>query len=222
MRSKNDFCTAELRRKVALRNGVCRDDSCSDDTCRNDAWAEDGRRDGARADDARPDNGWAGAACAQELGREEACPRAPLHHELTVGEVAKRSGVAVSAIHFYESKGLITSRRSPGNHRLYPRDVLRRIAIIKVAQRTGMALEEIGKALDTLPDGRTPTKADWTRMSEAWKADLEARIARLIRLRDQLDQCIGCGCLSIADCPLRNPDDRLAATGAGPRLLDPD
>lgn len=151
-----------------------------------------------------------------------ACKPSQVKDELTVGEVAKRSGVAVSAIHFYESKGLIKSRRSQGNHRLYPREVLRRIAVIKVAQRTGLSLEEIHQALKALPDGRTPTKADWTRMSEAWKADLEDRIARLIRLRDQLDRCIGCGCLSISDCPLRNPDDQLAAEGPGPRLLDPE
>lgn len=142
--------------------------------------------------------------------------------ELTVGEVARRSGVAVSALRFYESVGLIKSRRSQGNHRLYPRAVLRRIAVIKVAQRTGLSLEEIRRALEELPDDHAPTRADWARMSRAWKADLEERIARLTRLRDQLDQCIGCGCLSLSDCPLRNPDDRLAAEGPGPRLLDPD
>src|SRR5690606_32478968 len=135
---------------------------------------------------------------------------------------ARRSGVAVSAIRFYESIGLIKSRRTPGNHRLYPRHVLRTISVIKVAQRTGLSLDEIRKALAELPGWRTPTKEDWTRLSTAWKADLEDRIARLIRLRDLLDRCIGCGCLSISDCPLRNPDDRLAAEGPGPRLLDPD
>lgn len=142
--------------------------------------------------------------------------------ELTVGEVARRSGVAVSALRFYEQKGLIKSRRSPGNHRLYPRSVLRRIAVIKVAQRTGLTLEEIRAALERLPQERTPTRTDWTRLSTAWRAELEARIARLTRLRDQLDRCIGCGCLSLSDCPLRNPHDRLGAEGAGPRLLDPD
>lgn len=145
----------------------------------------------------------------------------PVPDELTIGEVARRSGVPVSALRFYESKGLIKSRRSRGNHRLYPREVLRRIGVIKVAQRTGLSLEQIGAALDTLPEGRTPTKEDWARMSQAWKAELEARIARLVRLRDQLDRCIGCGCLSLTDCPLRNPDDCLAAEGAGPRLLEP-
>lgn len=157
-------------------------------------------------------------------GRDSACRAepSPVKQELTVGEVAKRSGIAVSAVHFYEAKGLIKSRRSQGNHRLYPREVLRRIAVIKVAQRTGLSLEEIRSALATLPGERAPTKADWTKLSEAWKAELEERIARLMRLRDQLDRCIGCGCLSISDCPLRNPADRLAAEGPGPRLLDPD
>lgn len=146
----------------------------------------------------------------------------PHKSELTVGEVARRSGLAVSAIHFYESKGLIQSRRNRANHRVYPRDVLRRIGVIKVAQKTGMSLEEIREALKTLPNERTPTKEDWTRLSMEWRADLEARIRRLIRLRDLLDGCIGCGCLSISDCPLRNPDDRLGLEGPGPRLLDPE
>lgn len=145
----------------------------------------------------------------------------PAKRELTVGQVAKRSGVAVSAVRFYEQKGLIKSRRSQGNHRLYPREVLRVIAVIKVAQRTGLTLDEIRSYLGQLPDGRAPTKADWTRLSTAWKAELEARIDQLTRLKDQLDQCIGCGCLSLGDCPLRNPDDRLAAEGPGPRLLEP-
>lgn len=136
-----------------------------------------------------------------------------------MGEVAQRSGVAVSAVRFYESKGLIKSRRSQGNHRLYPREVLRVIAVIKVAQRTGLSLDEIQKYLSQLPDSRVPTRADWIRLSSAWKAELEARITQLIRLKEQLDQCIGCGCLSLSDCPLRNPGDSLAAEGPGPRLL---
>jgi len=136
-----------------------------------------------------------------------------------VGEVAKRSGVAVSAIRYYESTGLIKSRRSQSNHRLYPYHVLRIIAVIKVAQRTGLSLEDIKRYLSTLPDSRVPTRADWIRLSSAWKAELEARIEQLMALKDQLDQCIGCGCLSLSDCPLRNPDDRLAAEGPGPRLL---
>lgn len=144
------------------------------------------------------------------------------HRELTVGEVAARSGVPVSTLHFYEQKGLIRSFRSQGNQRRYAREVLRRVAIIKVAQRTGIPLAEIREALSTLPEGRTPTAADWSRLSAQWKATLDGRIARLTRLRDQLTDCIGCGCLSTAACPLRNPFDELSEQGAGPRLLDPD
>lgn len=148
-------------------------------------------------------------------------PGAPAR-ELTVGDVAARSGVAVSALHFYESQGLIESRRTRGNQRRYGRDVLRRIAVIRVAQRAGIPLKSIAAALAALPEGRTPTAKDWARMSRAWRADLDDRIARLTRLRDQLDGCIGCGCLSVEACPLRNPGDRLGAEGPGPRLLDPD
>jgi MerR family redox-sensitive transcriptional activator SoxR len=139
-----------------------------------------------------------------------------------VGEVAKRSGVAVSALHFYEAKGLIQSSRSPGNQRRYPREVLRRVAVIKVAQRVGIPLSSIRDALMTLPEGRTPTAADWSLMSSAWRSELDDRIGCLTRLRDQLTGCIGCGCLSIEACPLRNPSDVLAEQGPGPRLLDPD
>jgi MerR family redox-sensitive transcriptional activator SoxR len=141
--------------------------------------------------------------------------------ELSVGEVAIRSGVAVSAIHFYESKGLIRSRRNQGNQRRYPREALRLVAVIKVAQRIGMPLELIRDALATLPHGRTPTAADWRSLSARWKQELDERIARLMRLRDSLAGCIGCGCLSLKVCPLRNPMDSLGKTGAGPRLLDP-
>jgi MerR family redox-sensitive transcriptional activator SoxR len=141
--------------------------------------------------------------------------------ELSVGEVARRSGVAVSTLHFYEAKGLIQSRRNAGNQRRYPREVLRRVAVIKVAQSTGIPLAEIRTALAALPAGRAPTAEDWQRLSAQWRAALEARIARLIRLRDHLSDCIGCGCLSIQACPLRNPLDALAAEGPGPRLLDP-
>lgn len=142
--------------------------------------------------------------------------------QLTVGEVAARSGVAVSTLHFYEAQGLIHSWRNSGNQRRYAREVLRRVAVIKVAQRTGIPLMEIRKALDTLPENRTPTEADWARLSKLWRADLDDRINRLIRLRDQLDGCIGCGCLSLGVCPLRNPSDKLGALGPGPRLLDPE
>lgn len=145
-----------------------------------------------------------------------------IRRELSVGEVARRSGVAVSALHFYESKGLIKSHRTGGNQRRYGRDVLRRVAVIKVAQRLGIPLATIGAALRTLPEGRTPNAADWRRLSEHWRADLDARIARLTQLRDSLDQCIGCGCLSVETCPLRNPADALGESGSGPRLLDPD
>lgn len=142
--------------------------------------------------------------------------------ELTVGEVAARSGVAASAIRYYEAEGLIRSRRTPGNQRRYSRAVLRRVAVIKVAQRAGIPLASIREALATLPDGRTPTAADWRRLSAQWQAELEDRITRLTRLRDQLEGCIGCGCLSLEICPLRNPGDALADQGPGPRLLDPD
>ncbi len=141
--------------------------------------------------------------------------------ELTVGELAARSGVAVSAIHFYESKGLIQSRRNQGNQRRYPREVLRRVAVIKVAQRVGIPLASIRDALSTLPEERTPTAADWRRLSATWKAELNDRISRLTQLRDQLNRCIGCGCLSLKDCPLRNPRDELSEQGPGPRLLKP-
>ncbi|HUE44544.1 MAG TPA: redox-sensitive transcriptional activator SoxR [Candidatus Sulfotelmatobacter sp.] len=142
--------------------------------------------------------------------------------QLTVGEVARRSGVAVSTLHFYEAKGLIRSWRTNGNQRRYAREVLRRVAIIRVAQRTGMELEAIRKALKALPRERTPTAQDWEKLSAGWKNDLNARIERLTGLRDQLNGCIGCGCLSMEACPLRNPWDRLAKQGPGPRLLDPE
>lgn len=145
-----------------------------------------------------------------------------LHRELTVGQVAARSGVAVSALHFYESQGLIKSWRNAGNQRRYPREVLRRVAVIKVAQRTGIPLAAIRQALKSLPRERTPTTADWKKLSAAWRSDLNHRIDTLTRLRDQLTGCIGCGCLSLGVCPLRNPADTLAKQGPGPRLLDPD
>jgi MerR family transcriptional regulator, redox-sensitive transcriptional activator SoxR len=142
--------------------------------------------------------------------------------ELTPGQVAARSGVAVSTLHFYESVGLIRSRRNQGNQRRYPREVLRRIAVIRVAQRTGISLASIRDALKALPNGRAPTTEDWAKLSARWKAELNERIDRLTRLRDQLDGCIGCGCLSLGVCPLRNPWDRLGQQGPGPRLWDPE
>jgi MerR family redox-sensitive transcriptional activator SoxR len=143
------------------------------------------------------------------------------HREMTVGQLAARSGVAVSTIHFYESKWLIRGWRNKANHRRYARAVLRRVALIKVAQRTGISLASIRQALNALPKGRPATAEDWQRLSAVWRNDLEERIKRLTRLRDQLDGCIGCGCLSLGVCPLHNPQDRLGKQGAGPRLLDP-
>jgi MerR family redox-sensitive transcriptional activator SoxR len=138
---------------------------------------------------------------------------------LTVGDVARRSGVAISAIHFYESKGLIQGWRTDGNQRRYPRGVLRRIAVIRIAQRAGIPLSDIKTCLASIPAHRAPTKEDWHRLTTAWQAMLDDRIANLLQLRDELESCIGCGCLSLTDCPLRNPDDRLAAEGPGPRIL---
>lgn len=140
--------------------------------------------------------------------------------ELSVGEAAKRSGVAVSTLHFYESKGLIKGSRTRGNQRRYPRGVLRRIAIIKVAQKAGVPLATIQRALASLPEHRSPTREDWRKLSTGWRMELDSRIKKLTQLRDRLDDCIGCGCLSITTCPLRNPLDELAEHGAGPRLLD--
>ena len=141
--------------------------------------------------------------------------------ELTVGQLAARSGVAVTALHFYENKGLIKSHRTAGNQRRYPRDVLRRVVVIKIAQRLGIPLATIGEALQTLPDGRTPNAQDWERLSALWREDLDARINKLIMLRDKLNGCIGCGCLSLDTCPLRNQDDQLGEQGPGAQLLEP-
>lgn len=135
--------------------------------------------------------------------------------ELSVGQMAQRSGVAVSTLHFYEAKGLIHSQRTAGNQRRYGRDMLRRIAIIRVAQRVGMPLATILEAFSTLPDGRTPTRKDWERLSAAWREELDERIAKLSQMRDTLDDCIGCGCLSIDRCRLANPGDVLAEDGQG-------
>ena len=136
-------------------------------------------------------------------------------HELAPAEVAERAGVSVPTLHYYEREGLIGSRRTAGNQRRYHRDVLRRLAFIRVSQRLGLPLGQIRDALATLPDGRTPTPSDWTRLSATWRADLDERIRRLERLRDSLDGCIGCGCLSLEACALYNPDDELAAAGSG-------
>ncbi|MCU4118329.1 redox-sensitive transcriptional activator SoxR [Variovorax sp. N23] len=138
--------------------------------------------------------------------------------ELGIGEVAARSGLAVSALHFYESKGLIRAARSAGNQRRYPRSILRRVAFIRIAQRVGIPLAAIADALQALPAERTPTAADWRRLSRGWKDDLDARILALTQLRDQLDGCIGCGCLSLKACPLRNAQDALSQEGPGPHF----
>jgi len=138
---------------------------------------------------------------------------------LSVGQFAERGGVAVSTVHFYESKGLITSVRTSGNQRRFARAELRRVAIIKVAQRAGIPLAEIRAELERLPKGRVPTASDWRRLSAHWRRDLDARIEQLAALRDQLSDCIGCGCLSVQTCPLRNPGDVLARRGPGAQLL---
>ena len=140
---------------------------------------------------------------------------------LTIGALSERSGVATSALRYYESQGLIHAERTTGNQRRYPRATLRRVAFVRSAQRVGLTLEEIGAALATLPDGRTPTRADWRRLSRAWRGRLDEQIARIEALRDRLDGCIGCGCLSLKTCALSNPGDAVAAQGPGPVLLGP-
>jgi MerR family redox-sensitive transcriptional activator SoxR len=136
---------------------------------------------------------------------------------LTIGEVSRRSGVAASALRFYEERGLITSERAGSGHRRYPRPVLRRIAFIVFAQRIGLTLDEIGAELAKLPPDRAPTRRDWSRLSSKWTSRIDQRIAELERLRVGLTECIGCGCLSLERCKLANPDDRAAAGGPGPR-----
>ena len=141
-------------------------------------------------------------------------------HELTIGQLAERSGVAPSALRFYEDRGLLRSHRTVGNQRRYEQAELRRVAFVRTAQQVGLSLDEIAEALASLPRNRTPTKADWTRLSRGWRPRIDERIARLERLRDRLDGCIGCGCLSLRTCRLRNPDDEVADRGPGPVLLD--
>lgn len=141
--------------------------------------------------------------------------------QLTIGQVAARSGITTSALHFYEREGLIFSVRSAGNQRRYARDVLRRLAFIRASQRAGIPLAEIKDALDKLPMGRTPKEHDWARVAERWLEVLSEQIDYLQRVRDDLWTCIGCGCLSFDRCLLLNPDDAMAAEGAGPRRLLP-
>lgn len=136
-------------------------------------------------------------------------------HDLTPGDLASRSGVAISALHFYEREGLITSRRTSGNQRRYARDVLRRVAFIRMSQRLGIPLAKVRQSLATLPHDRVPTSKDWARLSAGWRQDLDDRIVHLQRLRDNLADCIGCGCLSLRSCALSNPGDVLAEQGPG-------
>ncbi|MBL8302058.1 MAG: redox-sensitive transcriptional activator SoxR [Ideonella sp.] len=138
---------------------------------------------------------------------------------IPIGELARRAGVAASALRFYESQGLITSGRSSAGRRQYPREVLRRVAFIRAAQAVGLSLDDVRQALATLPGGRTPTQADWARLSRTWQPMLDERIVALTRLRDQLSSCIGCGCLSLRRCALYNPGDAAAGRGSGPRYL---
>lgn len=138
------------------------------------------------------------------------------HRQLTIGELSSRSGVAASALHFYERNGLLESERTDGNQRRYRRDTLRRVAFIRVSQRVGIPLKDIRAALESLPEGRTPTKRDWARLSQHWRDELDVRIRQLEHLRNDLDGCTGCGCLSLKSCALQNPADALGTSGTGP------
>ena len=138
----------------------------------------------------------------------------------SVGRVAERCGVKISTLHFYEEKGLIHSTRNAGNQRRYRADVVRRVSIIKAAQKMGISLASIREAFSGLPDQRTPTQRDWQKLSSRWRAELNSRIVYLERLRDSMTNCIGCGCLSMKSCPIYNTDDKLAAKGPGPVILD--
>ena len=140
---------------------------------------------------------------------------------LTVGQLAERSGLSTSALRYYEERGLIAAERTAGNQRRYPTATLRRVAFVRAAQRVGLTLDEIEDALATLPDTRTPTKADWSRLSRTWRPRIDEQIERLERLRDKLDGCIGCGCLSLRTCALNNPADEVAPRGPGAVFLDP-
>jgi MerR family transcriptional regulator, redox-sensitive transcriptional activator SoxR len=137
----------------------------------------------------------------------------------TIGEVARRTGVATSALRFYEDHGLITSVRASSGHRRYTADVIRRVSFIRVAQQVGLALADIRAALDTLPDRRTPTRRDWAALAQRWQPMIDERLSLLSAMRRQLDECIGCGCLSLDTCGLYNPSDAAAGYGPGPRYL---
>jgi MerR family redox-sensitive transcriptional activator SoxR len=138
---------------------------------------------------------------------------------LSIGDVSERTGVAPSALRFYEAEGLIRSERSTGNQRRYQREVIRRVSFIKVAQEVGLSLDEIRRALASLPNSRTPTEDDWSRLAAAWRPRIDAQIRLLERLRDRLDGCIGCGCLSLRRCHLLNPADAVGERGPGPRYV---
>jgi MerR family redox-sensitive transcriptional activator SoxR len=139
---------------------------------------------------------------------------------LSVGYVAKRTGVKVSTLHFYEDKGLIRSWRNQGNQRRYKRDVLRRISVIKAAQKLGLSLDNIKQTFTGMPNERTPDKKDWAQLSKRWQKQLDEQIQSMIKLRDSLDGCIGCGCLSMQSCPIYNPEDVLENQGPGPVILE--
>ena len=142
-----------------------------------------------------------------------------MSHDLSIGALAERTGVAPSALRFYEAEGLIHADRTEGGQRRYTRDAIRRVSFIRVAQEVGLRLDEIREALSSLPDGRTPTQRDWDRLSRSWRPRLDAQIAMLERLRDKLDACIGCGCLSLRACHILNPGDAAAERGPGPRFV---
>lgn len=139
---------------------------------------------------------------------------------LSVGKVAKRCGIKISTLHFYEEKGLIHSWRNEGNQRRYSKDILRRVSVIKAAQKVGISLQSIKQAFTSLPNNRTPTTQDWKVLATQWQDELNGRISYLEKLRDSLSGCIGCGCLSMKSCPIYNPDDKLAKNGSGPVILD--
>lgn len=138
---------------------------------------------------------------------------------LSIGSVAQRTGLAVSAVRFYADAGLIDAERTDAGHRRFPRSVIRRLSFIRICQRLGYSLEQVGEQLDRLPDGRTPTEADWSTLAAGFSGDIDQRIAELSRLRDTLSECIGCGCLSLQRCNIWNPNDGASALGEGPRYL---
>lgn len=139
---------------------------------------------------------------------------------LTIGELARRCGVATSTLRYYEERGLIASDRTSGNQRRFPRATLRTVSVIRAAREVGLTLDEIGHALESLPGSRTPTKADWARFARGWKKQMDVRIAALEALRDDLSDCIGCGCLSLKSCALLNPGDSASTTGTGATYLN--